>query len=142
MARFLTLLPLLAAIALAAPLDERQSDPSVTIKNGTVIGSSSSGVDSFKGIPYAQPPVGNLRLRPAQSITKTFGTIQATGSPKSCPQFFTQVDTGSLPNDVIGELFDSPLVQQVTDASEDCLTMNVQRPTGANSSSNLPVIFW
>ena len=142
MGRF-TLLPLLAAAtALAVPLDERQSGPSVTIKNGTVIGSSSSGVESFKGIPYAQPPVGDLRLRPARPITKPYGTIQATGSPKSCPQFLTQVDTSNVPQNVVGELGDSPIVQAASGASEDCLTMNVQRPAGTNSSSNLPVLFW
>lgn len=141
MHRFL-LLPLLAAAALAAPLDERQSGPSVTIKNGTVVGSSSGGVDSFKGIPFAQPPVGNLRLRPPQSITKSFGTFQATGSPKSCPQFATQVNTTNLPQNVVGELVNSPLVQQVTNSGEDCLTLNVQRPSTATSNSKLPVLFW
>ncbi|CAK4031873.1 Lipase 5 [Lecanosticta acicola] len=141
MTRF-ALLSLLTAVAIAAPLDERQSGPSVTIENGTVVGSSSEGVDSFKGIPYAQPPVGNLRLRPAQSITTSFGTIQATGSPSSCPQFFTQVDTDNVPEDAVGVLLDSPLLQEATMSSEDCLTMNVQRPTGTNSSSDLPVLFW
>jgi triacylglycerol lipase len=37
---------------------------------------------------------------------------------------------------------DTPLFQTVTNAGEDCLTINVMRPTGTTSSSNLPVLFW
>ncbi|EME38430.1 hypothetical protein DOTSEDRAFT_75835 [Dothistroma septosporum NZE10] len=136
------LLPLLSVAALASPLNERQSGPSVTIKNGTVIGSSSQGVDSFKGIPFAQPPVGNLRLRPPQSINKSFGTFQATGTPKACPQFLTQVDTSNVPEAALSKLLDSPLVQNVTDSGEDCLTITVQRPAGISSSAKLPVLYW
>lgn len=139
----LILLPLLSAVALAAPLEDRQSGPAVTIKNGTVIGSSAQGVDSFKGIPFAQPPVGNLRLRPPQSINKSFGTIQATAPPKSCPQQKNNVvNTTGLAQDVVNQVMDSPLFQATNDESEDCLTINVQRPSDTNSSSKLPVLFW
>ncbi|WPH01692.1 putative secreted lipase [Acrodontium crateriforme] len=139
--QYLSILPLLASAVFAAPLQER-SAPSVTIANGTVIGSSSGGVDSFKGIPFAQPPVGNLRLRPPQSINKSFGTITATGIPRGCPQMYVSVDNSNLPEAVIGLLADTPLVQTVSDAGEDCLTLNVQRPSTATSSSKLPVVFW
>ncbi|KAK4504449.1 hypothetical protein PRZ48_005365 [Zasmidium cellare] len=131
---FILLLSLLPSSAFAAP--------SVTITNGTIIGYSSGGIDSFKGIPFAQPPVGNLRLRPPQSINQTFGTFQATGSPRACPQFFTQANTGVLPQDVLSTLLYSPLVQEITNAGEDCLTLNVQRPSNVNASSKLPVLFW
>lgn len=62
------------------------SSPQVTVKNGTFIGKY---VDSFKqdlflGIPYAQPPVGNLRLRNPQTINTTFGTKNATDYSDSC----------------------------------------------------------
>lgn len=138
----LLLAPLLVASALAAPLEERAAAPSVTIANGTVVGSTSSGIDSFKGIPYAQPPVASLRLKSPQTITSTYGTITATGTPTACPQFYSQVDSTNIPSDVLGELLDSPLLQTVTVTGEDCLTMNVQRPSTATSGSNLPVIFW
>ena len=143
--RSLHVLSLLAASALAIPLEQRQTGPSVTIKNGTVIGSTSAGVDSFKGIPFAQPPVGNLRLSPPQSINASFGTITATGTPTSCPQFQFSVDFSSLadlPTSVIGLIEDTPFGQTVSDAGEDCLTLNVQRPSTATSSSKLPVLFW
>ena len=124
------------------PLVERAVSPSVTITKGTIVGSTFLGIDSFKGVPYAQPPLGALRLKPPQPITAPFGTVTATGIPTACPQFFSQVDTSNLPSDVIGYLADSPLVQAVTIAGEDCLTLNVQRPTGTTSSSKLPVVFW
>ncbi|KAI9658333.1 MAG: hypothetical protein M1821_002466 [Bathelium mastoideum] len=134
-----------AAVAFAVPLEERQAGPSVTIQNGTVIGSTSGGVDSFKGIPFAQPPVGDLRLKPPQPINASFGTLTATGTPKSCPQFGLGTDFSSLadiPTSVLGLLADSPFGQTVSDAGEDCLTINVQRPSNATSSSKLPVLFW
>lgn len=137
------LVPLLAATAvIAAPIEERAAAPSVTIQNGTVIGSTSSDIDSFKGIPFALPPTGSLRLKPPQTITATYGTITATGTPTACPQFGSQVDTNDLPSDVLGTLLDSPLGQTVLTEGEDCLTVNVQRPSGTTSSSKLPVVFW
>lgn len=135
-------LPLLAAAAIAAPIEERAAGPSVTIQNGTVVGSSASGVDSFKGIPFAQPPTGTLRLRAPQTIASSFGTITATGSPTACPQFYSQVDTTNIPDDALGELLDSPVFQEATVTGEDCLTLNVQRPSNVTSSSKLPVVFW
>ncbi|EME79191.1 uncharacterized protein MYCFIDRAFT_57762 [Pseudocercospora fijiensis CIRAD86] len=138
----LSLLALLATSALAAPLDERQSGPSVTIRNGTVVGSTASGIDSFKGIPFAQPPVGNLRLRSPRPLASGFGTITSDPSPRACPQFSTQVNTGNLPQDALAKLMNTPLFQEINNAGEDCLTLNVQRPSTATSSSKLPVLFW
>ncbi|KAH7052379.1 Alpha/Beta hydrolase protein [Macrophomina phaseolina] len=137
---------LIVAGALAAPaadrLFERQARPTVTIQNGTVVGSSAGGVESFKGIPFAQPPVGPLRLKPPQPITESFGTIQAVGIPDSCPQFYVQIDTSTLVGDVIADLIGNPAVQAATQSSEDCLTLNVQRPTGTTADSKLPVLLW
>jgi carboxylesterase type B len=129
----------------AAPLDEKRDIvPSAVVKNGTVTGSTLGNVDSFKGIPFALPPTGSLRLKPPQSVTASYpsGTFAATGEPKACPQFFSQVDSSDIPADVLGELLMSPLVQAASNSGEDCLTLNVQRPTGTNSSSKLPVVFW
>ncbi|THY69728.1 alpha/beta-hydrolase [Aureobasidium pullulans] len=131
--------------ALAAPLDEKRAiGPSAVVKNGTVVGSILGNVDSFKGIPFALPPTGSLRLKPPQSITAAYpsGTFAATGVPKACPQFFSQVDSSDIPSDVLGELLMSPLLQVATNTGEDCLTLNVQRPAGTTSSSKLPVVFW
>ena len=139
------LLPALACVlAIPTPVNEaRAVAPSVTIRNGTVVGSTSlDGVDSFKGIPFAQPPTGSLRLKPPQPITTPFGTIQAIANAPSCPQFFLSYDNSSLPSEALNLLLDDPIVQAATGASEDCLTLSVQRPSNINSSSLLPVVFY
>jgi carboxylesterase type B len=135
----LCLLPL----AIAAPRTEkREVIPTVNLEYATVIGSSLAGIDSFKGIPYAQPPVGNLRLKPPQPITSNLGTVVATGIPRACPQFLTSTNSSSIPSDVLTELTDTGFFQAFSDAGEDCLTLNVQRPSTATANSSLPVVYW
>jgi acetyl esterase/lipase len=56
--------------------------------------------------------------------------------------FGVQVDTGLVPLDALGYLLDTPLAQKITVAGEDCLTINVQRPSTATGGSKLPVLFW
>lgn len=114
--------------------------PTVSLTCGTkVIGSTANEVDTFNGIPYAQPPTGNLRLKPPQpSVTNKSLTIQATGIPNGCPQFSPSSLT--LPTRRRG------LDRRQTTANgtfgEDCLNLNVQRPSTAKAGSNLPVAFW
>jgi triacylglycerol lipase len=55
---------------------------------------------------------------------------------------FFEDDSSSIPSSILGTLLNLPLFQTITNAGEDCLTINVQRPIGTNSSSNLPVLFW
>jgi len=138
----LLLTTVLATLAYAAPHDQRAAAPSVTIKNGTVVGATSNGIDSFLGIPYAQPPVGDLRLRPARSVNQSFGTLQATSTPKSCPQFLQQINSANLIGDALTFLLQLPIVQAADNTDEDCLTMSVWRPAGIDETANLPVVFW
>ncbi|GAA5824736.1 hypothetical protein JCM11251_005320 [Rhodosporidiobolus azoricus] len=117
----------LAAVAFASPLVTRQSsDPSVAIQNGTVVGVHlpTFSQEAFFGIPYAQPPVGNLRLRRAKSIEKGFegGVYEAKEYSPFCP---------GVGGDNVG-----------FEMSEDCLTVNVVRPIGTSEGDNLPVGFW
>jgi len=92
----------------------------VTLANGTVVGStdSATNIQRFLGVPYAQPPVGDLRLRQAVSLNASFGTLQATMFGYSCH--------GRGPNG---------------NSSEDCLTLNIWRPCGLPSAP-LPVMVW
>lgn len=60
--------------------------PSAKVRNGTITGVHSSPYDQdfFLGIPYAQPPVGNLRYRVPQSLNSTFITRAATAYSPFC----------------------------------------------------------
>ncbi|KAH7068218.1 Alpha/Beta hydrolase protein [Paraphoma chrysanthemicola] len=137
----LTLLPLV--LAAPAQLDKRAA-PTVIAPSpqATVAGKEGSGVETFNGIPYAQPPVGQLRLKPPQPITSAVGKVDGAASPRGCPQFFFSTDFNNVPTAVLGTLLNTPLFQTVLNSGEDCLTINVQRPAGTKADAKLPVLFW
>ncbi|KAL7953244.1 carboxylesterase [Trichoderma compactum] len=105
-----------------------------------LVGSSSHGVDSFRGIPVAQPPVGSIRLKPPQPITSALGEVQATTTPKACPQISSQYIPSGLPPELLDII--TNITNVVQNQDEDCLTLNVQRPSYASSGSKLPVVFF
>ncbi|KAJ5808974.1 hypothetical protein N7474_010243 [Penicillium riverlandense] len=132
-------------LALVAILPPALASPTVTISQpqATIVGSSGlNNVDSFNGIPFAQPPTGSLRLKPPQPIQTSLGTVQATGVAKSCPQFFFDDNWSAFPSSVLGDLMNLPLFQNVTDAGEDCLNLNINRPSGTDAGAKLPVLVW
>lgn len=91
----------------------------VSIDTGRVQGATESGVISFKGIPFAAPPVGKLRWRPPQPAAKWTGIRQATRFDHDCMQ--------------VPSIFsNSP--------SEDCLYVNVWTPV--HHGQKLPVMVW
>lgn len=96
----------------------------VMIETGKVKGAVSGGVISFKGIPYAAPPVGNLRWRPPQSAAKWSGVRQAPAYGHDCMQ---------LP-------FPSDAAPLGTTPAEDCLVLNVWAPE--ERTGKLPVLVW
>jgi carboxylesterase type B len=135
----------LVSFVLAAPApNKRASTPTVTIAypEATIVGLGGT-VEQFPGIPFAQPPVGPLRLKPPQPITEPLGTFSATENGKACPQFFfSDTINDAIPTAEIGLLLDTPLFQTTLNAGEDCLVINVQRPAGTTATSKLPVLFW
>jgi carboxylesterase type B len=139
-----SILPLVALGAPAPAQHEKHAAPTVVAPSpqATVAGKNLLGVETFNGIPYAQPPVGQLRLKPPQPITSTFGTVDGTAAPKGCPQFFFSVDGSNFPANVLGTILNTPLLQTVINSGEDCLTINVQRPAGTKADAKLPVLFW
>jgi carboxylesterase type B len=135
----------LLPLALAAPAPhEKRANPTVIAPSpqATIAGINLLGVESFKGIPYAQPPIDQLRLKPPQILTSALGKVDGTGIPKACPQFFFSIDERNIPTNVLGTILNLPLLQTVTNAGEDCLTINVQRPASTKADAKLPVLFW
>jgi carboxylesterase type B len=103
----------------------RSTAPTVQIRNGSYSGvySPEYNQDFFLGIPYSQPPVGDLRFRQAQSLNTSWtGTKNATTYSYECIGYGS--DQWVLGNHI----------------SEDCLTLNVVRPSASNGS--LPVAVW
>lgn len=91
---------------------EKRAAPAVTIASGTIVGSTDTTVDSFNGIPFAQPPIGNLRLKPPQPITGSLGTVNAVGIPRACPQMISQtLNISALTSDALAQLQAGPLTQ-------------------------------
>lgn len=84
------LLSPILAIASATAVLAQTGPTTVQIKNGTLQGArcQSSSVNAFYGIPFAQPPIGDLRFAAPQTVNTTFGTRDATKKPPACIQFF------------------------------------------------------
>jgi len=116
---------LAATLALAAPLTfAAPGGPVLAIDSGKVEGRINDGVASWKGIPFATPPVGNLRWRAPAPAKPWAGVRQATAYAADCMQ---------LP-------FPSDAAPLGTTPSEDCLYLNVWKP--ADAQGKLPVIVW
>ncbi|GAA5871321.1 hypothetical protein JCM8547_007251 [Rhodosporidiobolus lusitaniae] len=125
------------------------SQPSVTTTHGTWLGSTSSGIDSFKGIPFGKAPTGDLRFAAPVKDDTDYGERDASSFGKSCPQmnFANGVFPGffnDIAQDIVDTITSLPLFSSIasTDASEDCLNLNVWRPTGTTADDKLPVMVW
>jgi len=97
-----------------------------TIASGIIHGSTDGNVFSFKGIPYAAPPVGELRWRPPQPVIPWEGVREATEFGPTC----ASVGFGAAPG-AISE-----------GTSEDCLYLNVWTPANVEEGEKLPVMVW
>ncbi|OJA14825.1 hypothetical protein AZE42_11599 [Rhizopogon vesiculosus] len=114
--------------------------PTVTLDTATVTGVASSSVNEWFGIPFAQPPTGNLRFQLPQPIPSYNTSFSATTYGPSCPQ---QNVTLSIPPNLPAETLEYlPNASFNITASEDCLTVNVIAPATATPGSKLPVVIW
>ncbi len=100
--------------------------PTVQTPYGSVTGvmDPSLNLTQYLGVPFAAPPVGDLRWKPAQEPAH-WGSLNATWWGNVCPQdpelFFWGIFSGM---------------------SEDCLSLNLYVPTGTPPSTGWPVLFW
>jgi para-nitrobenzyl esterase len=97
--------------------------------SGSLLGepaNSDGSVAVFRGIPYALPPVGVRRWRPAEPALPWSGTRFATRFGPSCPQ--------------MGMVEGTPLSHPAVQASEDCLYLNIW--TSADAGERRPVMVW
>ena len=119
--RFLASIVLLvtAATAQAASIE-------ATIDQGTLVGSTTSGIATFKAIPYAAPPTGTRRWRAPEPPANWSGKRLATDYSAVCMQ-----------TPYAGGMFSSPL----RPSSEDCLYLNVWTPT-LETNAKRAVMVW
>ncbi|KAH3699304.1 hypothetical protein DPMN_074260 [Dreissena polymorpha] len=106
-------------------LDGQGHAPLVNTTCGPMEGISQHGAYSFRGIPYALPPVGKLRWQPPQKLSHARGTCwNGTLSAKKIGDFCFQYESDTT-----------------FYGSEDCLYMNIFTPS-LNPTSRLPVMVW
>ncbi|WP_306393317.1 carboxylesterase/lipase family protein [Telluria beijingensis] len=121
--RFLAVLFATSTLVLPPAL-AAAAGPLATIDSGKVEGKVDGGIASWKGIPFAAPPVGALRWRAPQAVALWSGVRQATAYAPDCMQ---------LP-------FPSDAAPLGTQPDEDCLYLNVWKP--ADAGARLPVLVW
>lgn len=121
--RHLAIAALVVALAIAATVTHADATVAA-VDGGKLRGGKVDGVTSWKGIPFAAPPVGNYRWRAPQPPAAWQGVRDATQYGHDCMQ---------LP-------FPSDAAPLGTEPAEDCLYANVWRPSRA--AKKLPVVFW
>jgi para-nitrobenzyl esterase len=129
--------PLALALLLAACGGSSGDDPllrKTALGEVQGVAGSAPGTYAWKGIPFAQPPVGDLRWQAPQDATAWTTTRAATAFGPACAQYGRIYGPGA--NNRYDATIGTTLNQAV--GSEDCLYLNIWRP--ATEEKNLPVI--
>jgi len=98
----------------------------ITVDGGQISGTSADGVRAYKGIPFAAPPVGELRWKAPQPVVAWSGVKQADAFGPQCMQQPYPAN--------------SPYATAPSPTSEDCLYLNVW--TAAGAGDKRPVMVW
>ncbi|MFJ3670864.1 carboxylesterase/lipase family protein [Streptomyces sp. NPDC090106] len=107
--------------------DAGSRSPQVVTAAGTVRGLREGGLDVYRGIPYARPPVGEARFAAPRRPDRWDGVREATAFGPPPPQ------------EPLGP--DGPLPPRFLDAGDDWLTVNVWTPD-ADPAARRPVMVW
>ncbi|MBT8238660.1 MAG: carboxylesterase family protein [Croceitalea sp.] len=118
-------LVLLLGVTISAQ-ESTENAAKVQTELGVIRGVQEDGVHSFKGIPFAAPPVGEFRWRPPQPVKAWEGELDATEYGANCAQSGWGGEPGTISEG----------------SSEDCLYLNVWKPANAKTGANLPVMVW
>ncbi|MDR0763071.1 MAG: carboxylesterase family protein [Bacteroidales bacterium] len=117
---FILLLSCIAALFVACANNDISI---IKVDGGQIEGSLEDSVYVFKGIPFAAPPVGELRWKAPQPVISWDGILKADKFAPSCPQIAMIPGTDKL------------------ELSEDCLYLNIWTPA-KNGNEKLPVMVW
>jgi para-nitrobenzyl esterase len=115
------------AASAASPIDDDIVRTDAGYVAGTLMGSPESPVRVFRGIPYAAPPLGELRWKPPQPVVPWSGIRAATR--------FGAWSAQRYPTAAVFE------VAGESDMGEDCLQLNVLTPV-RSGTARLPVLVW
>ena len=112
-----------ASLAVSAPAFA-QSGPTVDAPSGVAVGQAQGDLRVFKGLPYAQPPVGSLRWTAPKALPRWSGARDAGQFGPACWQPKSK-----------GNIYVDPPAAM----SEDCLSLNIWSP---KTAKKLPVLLW
>jgi len=128
----------LVAKCARADLDgEKQRSPVVQTETGVVVGKIETlphgkSVHEYLGIPYAEPPIGQLRFAAPKPVKPWLGTKDATEFGASCPQPFFPISKGTEDIVKAAEVI----------MSEDCLFLNIFVPSTIKADEKMDVMVW
>jgi len=127
----IAILILLVTASCSTISNSNETDKDIVVKSqsGNYLGIEATDLYVFKGIPYAEPPVGDLRWRAPRDVEYLDAIIDATEFKNECVQ---PKDNSSIFN------------RNLSTGDEDCLYLNIYVPKNQNSlnKNKFPVMYW